>query len=80
MAPLTDSNSIPEGVLGLGEEKFYITSHLLSGNPNLLMQTENEETYGLIGSTLNWYRTHVSRRAPGDRIQLSGKLYLYKMP
>jgi hypothetical protein len=80
VTPLTDSNSIPQGSLGPGEEKFYITSHLLPGNPNLLAQTESEKTHGLISSTLNWYRTHVSRRAPGDRIQLSDKLYLYKMP
>ncbi|MGO8763793.1 MAG: hypothetical protein ACLQSR_01505 [Limisphaerales bacterium] len=80
VVPLTDSNSIPQELQYPGGEKFYITSHVLPENPNWLARTENEKTPGIIASTLNWYRKHISRRAPGDRIEMPGGLYLYKMP
>jgi len=80
VVPLTSSNSIPQEFLGSTGERFYLSSHVLSDNPNLLAQTEIEKKPGIITSTLNWYRTHIAKRPPGGRIDMSGSLYLYRMP
>jgi len=58
---------------------FQLTDHALSADRNLVAKTESSPPQGFIARILEWYRTHVSKRAQGDRL-VTEKLFLYRMP
>ena len=58
---------------------FQLTGHALPGGRSWLAQTEASPPQGFIARALDWYRTHIAKRAPGDRLETE-KLYLYRMP
>jgi len=57
---------------------YELTGHALPGKNTLVAQTEALPPQGLVARLLGWYRTHIAKRTPGDRLEAK-KLYLYKM-
>jgi hypothetical protein len=77
LVPLPDEPA--KELPGYRGARFRLTNHALPGEHNWVAQTEILPSQGFIARLLEWYRTHISKRAPGDRFETE-KLYLYRMP
>lgn len=74
---------LPEGNLPTKTaDQFLLTSQTSPAYGTALASTQSEPDFfsPFVARLLDWYRVHVAKRAPGDRIEVNQVLFLYPLP